>query len=279
MLAVSSAMTADHVREGIRVNCVSLGTVDTPWINRLLEAADDPCAERTALEARQPHGRLVEAAEVAETVAYLAEMRAESHITGTVLVQSAHDPGETLQLCAALDHERVLGAVGWVDLRRDVPEQLAQIEIAYPDTLVGIRHLAHQDPDPQVLLGEAMRPGIRELGRAGLPLGLIPRPGQLPQAIHPGRYAPAGAVRPGPPGQPAAAGPGCHGAMAQWRNGKLAWPNWPAGRTWRQRSPGSPWAPTTPPGFRPICTRSSIPLWQNSDRIGSCWVPTGRWCR
>ncbi|MER6784911.1 SDR family oxidoreductase [Streptomyces sp. NPDC000658] len=70
--ALTLAMAADHVREGIRVNCVNPGTVDTPWVGRLLGAADDPAAERAALEARQPTGRLVGAAEVAGAIAYLA---------------------------------------------------------------------------------------------------------------------------------------------------------------------------------------------------------------
>lgn len=73
--AVSSltlAMAADHVREGIRVNCVNPGTADTPWIGRLLSKAADPAAERAALEARQPTGRLVSADEVAGAVAFLA---------------------------------------------------------------------------------------------------------------------------------------------------------------------------------------------------------------
>ncbi|CAM5309217.1 SDR family NAD(P)-dependent oxidoreductase [Streptomyces pilosus] len=70
--ALTLAMAADHVHEGIRVNCVNPGTVDTPWIGRLLDAADDPAAERAALEARQPTGRLVTAAEVAAAIAYLA---------------------------------------------------------------------------------------------------------------------------------------------------------------------------------------------------------------
>lgn len=65
-------MAADHLREGIRVTCVNPGTADTPWVNRLLSAADDPEAERAALAARQPSGRLVSAAEVAHAVAYLA---------------------------------------------------------------------------------------------------------------------------------------------------------------------------------------------------------------
>lgn len=78
VLALTRAMAADHVREGIRVNCVSPGTVDTPWIGRLLAAAADPDAERSALQARQPHGRLVSADEVAAAVAYLASPAAGS---------------------------------------------------------------------------------------------------------------------------------------------------------------------------------------------------------
>jgi 2-keto-3-deoxy-L-fuconate dehydrogenase len=70
--SLTLAMAADHVREGIRVNCVNPGTVDTPWVRRLLDRADDPAAELAALNARQPTGRLVSAAEVATTIAYLA---------------------------------------------------------------------------------------------------------------------------------------------------------------------------------------------------------------
>ncbi len=72
VLALTRAMAADHLAEGIRVNCVCPGTADTPWVGRLLASAADPDAERAALEARQPHGRLVSAEEVAGAVAYLA---------------------------------------------------------------------------------------------------------------------------------------------------------------------------------------------------------------
>ena len=84
VLSLTLAMAADHVREGIRVNCVNPGTADTPWVGRLLDAAPDPDAEREALNARQPMGRLVSAAEVAEAIAYLASPAAAS-TTGTVL--------------------------------------------------------------------------------------------------------------------------------------------------------------------------------------------------
>lgn len=70
--ALTRAMAADHLHEGIRVNGVGPGTADTPWINRLLENAEDPVAERAALEARQPTGRLVSPQEVAHAVLSLA---------------------------------------------------------------------------------------------------------------------------------------------------------------------------------------------------------------
>ncbi|MEV6401550.1 SDR family NAD(P)-dependent oxidoreductase [Streptomyces bobili] len=82
--SLTLAMAADHIREGIRVNCVNPGTADTPWVGRLLDAADDPAAERAALEARQPSGRLVTAAEVAGAIAYLASPLSGS-TTGTAL--------------------------------------------------------------------------------------------------------------------------------------------------------------------------------------------------
>jgi NAD(P)-dependent dehydrogenase (short-subunit alcohol dehydrogenase family) len=79
VLSLTLAMAADHLREGIRVNAVNPGTADTPWVGRLLDAAPDPAAERAALEARQPHGRLVSADEVADAVAYLVSPRAGSN--------------------------------------------------------------------------------------------------------------------------------------------------------------------------------------------------------
>jgi 2-keto-3-deoxy-L-fuconate dehydrogenase len=82
--ALTLAMAADHVQEGIRVNAVAPGTVDTPWVARLLDAADDPAAAAAGLRARQPLGRLVTADEVAFAVVQLASPSAAS-TTGTVL--------------------------------------------------------------------------------------------------------------------------------------------------------------------------------------------------
>jgi NAD(P)-dependent dehydrogenase (short-subunit alcohol dehydrogenase family) len=84
VLSLTLAMAADLVADGVRVNAVNPGTVDTPWVGRLLDAADDPAAERAALAARQPHGRLVSADEIADAIAYLASPSAGS-TTGTWL--------------------------------------------------------------------------------------------------------------------------------------------------------------------------------------------------
>ncbi|MFE3407653.1 SDR family NAD(P)-dependent oxidoreductase [Streptomyces mirabilis] len=84
VLSLTLAMAADHLREGVRVNCVNPGTADTPWVGRLLDAATDAAAERVALEARQPSGRLVSADEVAGAIAYLASPLSGA-TTGTAL--------------------------------------------------------------------------------------------------------------------------------------------------------------------------------------------------
>jgi 2-keto-3-deoxy-L-fuconate dehydrogenase len=82
--ALTLAMAADHLKDGIRVNAVTPGTADTPWVGRLLDQAPDAAAAATALRARQPMGRLVSAAEVAYAIAYLASPLS-SATTGTLL--------------------------------------------------------------------------------------------------------------------------------------------------------------------------------------------------
>ena len=84
VLSLTLAMAADYAEAGIRVNCVNPGTVDTPWVQRLLASASDPVAERRALQSRQPIGRLVTPEEVAEAIAYLASPGAGA-VTGITL--------------------------------------------------------------------------------------------------------------------------------------------------------------------------------------------------
>jgi 2-keto-3-deoxy-L-fuconate dehydrogenase len=105
VLGLTRAMAADHIREGVRVNCVNPGTVDTPWVGRLLDAAADPAAERAALSARQPTGRLVSAQEVAAAVCYLAGPYAGA-TTGTDLAVDGGMQGLRLRPAAPEDGAR-----------------------------------------------------------------------------------------------------------------------------------------------------------------------------
>jgi NAD(P)-dependent dehydrogenase (short-subunit alcohol dehydrogenase family) len=82
VIAFTRALAIDHVREGIRVNCVCPGTIDTPWIDRVVDELGE---SRDALVARQPLGRLGTAEEIAEAVAYLASDRSR-FTTGSHLV-------------------------------------------------------------------------------------------------------------------------------------------------------------------------------------------------
>ena len=82
--ALTLAMAADHIKQGIRVNAVIPGTTDTPWVQRLLSQAPDAEAAEAALRARQPMGRLVTPEEVAHAIAYLASPLSGS-TTGVLL--------------------------------------------------------------------------------------------------------------------------------------------------------------------------------------------------
>jgi 2-keto-3-deoxy-L-fuconate dehydrogenase len=100
LLSLTLAMAADHVGEGIRVNGVAPGTVDTPWVRRLLQQAPDAEAELAALRARQPTGRLVSAEEVAAAIAYLASPLAAATV-GSVLAVDGGMQGLRLRPPAA----------------------------------------------------------------------------------------------------------------------------------------------------------------------------------
>ena len=84
VFSLTLAMANDHIVDGVRVNCVNPVTADTPLVQRLLAQAADPVAERKALEARQPLGRLVASEEVASAICYLASPL-QGSTTGTSL--------------------------------------------------------------------------------------------------------------------------------------------------------------------------------------------------
>ncbi len=86
ILSMTRAAAIDHIEENVRVNCIAPGTVDTPWVARITSTYDDPEAARETMKARQPHGRLVTAEEIAAMAAYLASDDAASTIGACMVV-------------------------------------------------------------------------------------------------------------------------------------------------------------------------------------------------
>jgi NAD(P)-dependent dehydrogenase (short-subunit alcohol dehydrogenase family) len=82
VVALTRAIALDHAREGIRVNAVCPGTVDTPWVQRLIENTGET---PESLAARQPIGRIASADEVAAAAVWLLSPDA-TFATGSALV-------------------------------------------------------------------------------------------------------------------------------------------------------------------------------------------------
>lgn len=108
----------------------------------------------------------------------VGDLRAATQDTGvtrTVVVQAVHDPGETAWLLE--QPGPVAGVVGWVDLTApDVADRIAVVR-ALPggDRLVGIRHLAQDEPDPDWLARPDVARGVRGLADAGLVFDVLVR--------------------------------------------------------------------------------------------------------
>jgi NAD(P)-dependent dehydrogenase (short-subunit alcohol dehydrogenase family) len=79
VIALTRALAVDHVADRIRVNAVCPGTVDSPWVRRLVE---DQGESIDALRARQPLGRLGTPEEIADAILYLVTAE---FATGTIL--------------------------------------------------------------------------------------------------------------------------------------------------------------------------------------------------
>lgn len=82
VIAFTRALAIDHVAQGVRVNCICPGTVDSPWVRRLV---DDAGESLDALRARQPMGRLGTPEEIAQTALHLASPAGRFY-TGSALV-------------------------------------------------------------------------------------------------------------------------------------------------------------------------------------------------
>lgn len=84
MLMFSRCLAKDGAQHRIRVNCVCPGYIDTPIMERVLQANPDPLRARRELEARMPLGRLGTPEDVAAGILFLASADA-AYISGAEL--------------------------------------------------------------------------------------------------------------------------------------------------------------------------------------------------
>jgi L-fuconolactonase len=110
---------------------------------------------------------------------------APTPVERTVLVQAVPAVEETRELLATAAASRglIAGVVGWVDLTGDAEGEIAALR-AGPggELLVGIRHQAEDEPDPEWLLRRDVLRGLAAVERAGLVYDILVRPPQLPAA-------------------------------------------------------------------------------------------------
>jgi NAD(P)-dependent dehydrogenase (short-subunit alcohol dehydrogenase family) len=84
IVGLTRAMALDHAREGIRINAICPGRVETPWVTARVKEYPDPKAAYEEMCATQPMGRMGRPEEVAAAALYLASDEA-SFVTGTTL--------------------------------------------------------------------------------------------------------------------------------------------------------------------------------------------------
>jgi L-fuconolactonase len=115
----------------------------------------------------------------------LRPLLAANGIDRTILVQTRSSLDETREfLATAAQHDFIAGVVGWVDLTADVAKQLASLRAGPGGAkLVGIRHQAHDETDPEWLGRKDVRRGIAAVGKAGLVYEILVRTRELPAAL------------------------------------------------------------------------------------------------
>lgn len=85
LIGMARAMALDHAPQGIRVNCVCPGAIDTPMLRHSIDSAPDPAADEADIIRRMPLGRIGRVEEIANAALFLASDES-SFVTGTALV-------------------------------------------------------------------------------------------------------------------------------------------------------------------------------------------------
>jgi 2-keto-3-deoxy-L-fuconate dehydrogenase len=85
VIGLTRSIAVDHAADGVRANCIAPGTVDSPWVGRILAGADDADGRREQMAARQLTGRMGTVEEIADAIVFLASDRA-TFMHGSVVV-------------------------------------------------------------------------------------------------------------------------------------------------------------------------------------------------
>ena len=93
VISLMRSIALDYVGEGVRCNAICPGTVDTPWVDRMVATYPDPVQTKKQMTNRQPMGRLGQPHEIASGAVYLAS-KDSNFVTGSCLVI---DGGLTMQ--------------------------------------------------------------------------------------------------------------------------------------------------------------------------------------
>ena len=90
LISLTRSLAVDYASRGIRANCVAPGTIETPWVDRIIAGADQPAALRQQMAERQIVGRLGTAEEIADTILFLASARASFFHGSAVVVDGGY---------------------------------------------------------------------------------------------------------------------------------------------------------------------------------------------
>ncbi len=85
VVGLTKSMALDHAQQGIRVNCICPGRVETPFVAARLKEYPDPEKAYREMSATQAVGRMARPEEIAHAALYLASEES-SFITGTAFL-------------------------------------------------------------------------------------------------------------------------------------------------------------------------------------------------
>jgi len=85
VVGLTKAAALDHAAEGVRVNCICPGRVETPFVQARIREYPDPAKAYREMAATQPVGRMARPEEIAAAALYLAADES-AMVTGSALM-------------------------------------------------------------------------------------------------------------------------------------------------------------------------------------------------